>query len=86
MTKIILLDSTPVGLITNPKFTPLSIECQQWFHSLFEQGYSVILPEIIDYEDYVKTIPTLFLLPLLTLPILQSLEPRQMVDKYQPPI
>ncbi len=34
MTKTILLDSTPVGLITNPKSTPLSIECQQWFYSL----------------------------------------------------
>jgi predicted nucleic acid-binding protein len=50
MTKIILLDSTPVGLITNPKSTPLSTECQQWFSSLFDRGYSVILPEIIDYE------------------------------------
>ncbi len=50
MTKIILLDSTPVGLITNPKSTPLSTECQQWFSSLFDRGYSVVLPEIIDYE------------------------------------
>jgi hypothetical protein len=50
MTKIILLDSTPVGLITNPKSTPLSIKCQQWFYSLFDRGYSVVLPEIIDYE------------------------------------
>lgn len=50
MTKIILLDSTPVGLITNPKSTPLSTECQQWFYSLFDRGYSVVLPEIIDYE------------------------------------
>jgi hypothetical protein len=50
MTKIILLDSTPVGLITNPQSTPLLIECQQWFYSLFERGYSVVLPEIIDYE------------------------------------
>ena len=50
MTKIILLDSTPVGLITNPKSTPLSTECQQWFYSLFDRDYSVVLPEIIDYE------------------------------------
>jgi predicted nucleic acid-binding protein len=50
MTKTILLDSTPVGLITNPKSTPLSIECQQWFYSLIDRGYSVVLPEIIDYE------------------------------------
>ena len=50
MTKIIVLDSTPVGLITNPKATPLAIECQQWFYNLFDRGYSVVLPEIIDYE------------------------------------
>jgi hypothetical protein len=46
MTKIILLDSTPVGLITNPKSTPLSTECQQWFSSLFDRGYSVVLGSI----------------------------------------
>lgn len=50
MTKIILLDSTPVGLITNPKSTSLAIECQQWLQSLFNREYHVILPEIIDYE------------------------------------
>jgi hypothetical protein len=50
MTKIILLDSTPVGLITNPKSTPLSTDCQQWFYSLFDRRYSVVLPEIINYE------------------------------------
>jgi predicted nucleic acid-binding protein len=50
MTQIVLLDSTPVGLITNPKATPLAIECQQWLESLLDRGYHVILPEIIDYE------------------------------------
>jgi hypothetical protein len=50
MTQIVLLDSTPVGLITNPKATPLAIECQQWLESLLDRGYSVVLPEIIDYE------------------------------------
>lgn len=50
MTKVILLDSAPVGLITNPKATTLALECQQWFLSLLQRGYQVILPEIIDYE------------------------------------
>ncbi len=49
MGKVILLDSTPVGLITNPKATPLALQCQQWFLSLLQKGYQVILPEIIDY-------------------------------------
>lgn len=50
MTQIVLLDSTPVGLITNPKATPLAIECQQWLESLLDRGFQVVLPEIIDYE------------------------------------
>ena len=50
MTKIILLDSTPVGLITNPKANFLAKECQEWFKTLFKRGYDVILSEIVDYE------------------------------------
>ncbi len=50
MGKVILLDSAPVGLITNPKATPLAIQCQQWFLGIIQRGYQVILPEIIDYE------------------------------------
>jgi predicted nucleic acid-binding protein len=50
MTQIVLLDSTPVGLITNPKAIPLAVECQKWLESLLDRGYHVILPEIIDYE------------------------------------
>jgi predicted nucleic acid-binding protein len=50
MSKVILLDSGPVGLITNPKATPLALQCQKWFLTLSQRGYEVILPEIIDYE------------------------------------
>lgn len=50
MNQVILLDSTPVGLITNPKANPLALKCQQWFLSLFAQGYEVVLPEIIDID------------------------------------
>ncbi len=50
MSKVIILDSAPVGLITNPKATPVAVQCQEWFSTLFERGYEVILPEIIDYE------------------------------------
>ncbi|MBD2338042.1 nucleic acid-binding protein [Calothrix sp. FACHB-156] len=50
MAQVIILDSAPVGLITNPQATPLALQCQEWFYNLFERGYEVILPEIIDYE------------------------------------
>jgi hypothetical protein len=39
MSQLVLLDSAPVGLITNPRSTPLSLECQQWFYSLFDRGF-----------------------------------------------
>jgi predicted nucleic acid-binding protein len=50
MEKIILLDSSPVGLITNPKSISLAKDCQQWFYTLLQRKYKVILPEIVDYE------------------------------------
>jgi predicted nucleic acid-binding protein len=50
MRKFIILDSTPVGLITNPKADSLSIECQMWFDRLVFEGNKFILTEIIDYE------------------------------------
>lgn len=50
MSQVIVLDSAPVGLISNPKGAVLSLKCQEWFSNLFDRGYDVILPEIIDYE------------------------------------
>lgn len=50
MSKVVLLDSGPLGMVTNPKATPLSLECQLWVASLEPKGYKLILPEIADYE------------------------------------
>jgi predicted nucleic acid-binding protein len=50
MSKIVLLDSGPLGMVTNPKATPISLECQLWFDSLEPRGYEVTIPEIADYE------------------------------------
>ena len=47
---IVLLDSGPLGLLTNPKPTPLSVECQRWLAALWPKEYRVIVPEIADYE------------------------------------
>ena len=47
---IVLLDSGPLGLLTNPKASPNSQECQRWVLSLQLKGYKIILPEIADYE------------------------------------
>jgi predicted nucleic acid-binding protein len=47
---IILLDAGPLGILTNPKATPINLECRQWMRELLLKNYRVILPEIADYE------------------------------------
>jgi hypothetical protein len=48
--KIIVLDSGPLGLITNPKFSPESIACAQWLQAQITSANRIIIPEIADYE------------------------------------
>ncbi len=50
MSQVILLDSSPVGLITNPKANSLALQCQKWFTKLLERECEIVLPEIVDYE------------------------------------
>jgi len=50
MSRIVLLDSGSLGMVTNPRATPLCRECRLWLDSLEPRGYSVMLPEIADYE------------------------------------
>jgi len=50
VSKIVLLDAGPLGLVTNPKRSPQSIACAQWLQSLITAGAHIILPEIADYE------------------------------------
>lgn len=50
MSRVIILDSGPLGMVTNPKAKPPYLECQLWLESLLQRGEVVILPEITDYE------------------------------------
>ena len=50
MSRIILLDSGPLGLITNPKATPENRACKNWLDTLLANKCRVIIPGIIDYE------------------------------------
>lgn len=45
-----MLDSGPLGLITNPKLSPESMDCAQWIQTHITLGNRVIIPEIADYE------------------------------------
>jgi hypothetical protein len=48
--RVVLLDAGPLGLVTNPKYSPQSFACAQWLTSLVENDVRVIVPEIADYE------------------------------------
>ena len=50
MSRVILLDSGPLGLITNPRLSSESLDCTRWFQSLVLAGVRVVIPEIVDYE------------------------------------
>ena len=50
MSRLILLDSAPLGMATNPKAKGIPLECQQWLRSLLKRGEQVAIPEIADYE------------------------------------
>jgi len=50
MSRLIFLDSAPLGMVSNPKNTPICEECKAWLESLEPRGYSAIIPEIADYE------------------------------------
>ncbi|MFM9963387.1 MAG: nuclease [Planctomycetaceae bacterium] len=48
--RVVLLDAGPIGLATNPKLSPQSLECAEWLHQLMIGGVQVMIPEIADYE------------------------------------
>ena len=50
MSRTILLDAGPLGLVTNPKLSPQSLACVQWLQGLIASGARVVVPEISDYE------------------------------------
>lgn len=50
MSRLILLDSGPLGMVTNPKAKGIPLDCQLWLKSLLQRGERVAIPEIADYE------------------------------------
>jgi predicted nucleic acid-binding protein len=50
VSRIVVLDAGPLGMATNPRASPLCLECQTWLESLLRHGRSVVVPEISDYE------------------------------------
>jgi predicted nucleic acid-binding protein len=46
----VVLDSTPLGILCNPRTPPPVLVCRQWLADLLAAGRRVIIPEIADYE------------------------------------
>lgn len=50
MSRVVLLDTGPLGLITHPNRSPKSVACSEWLHELIKAETRVLIPEIADYE------------------------------------
>ena len=50
MSIVVLLDSGPLGLVTNPGGSSETYQCNLWLESLIVRGVEVKIPEIADYE------------------------------------
>jgi predicted nucleic acid-binding protein len=45
-----VLDTSPIGLITNPQLSDQGTACNQWLQAHLRAGSRIIIPEIADYE------------------------------------
>ncbi len=43
-----MLDTGPLGLVTNPKLSAESVACTQWLQTHITLGSRVIIPDIAD--------------------------------------
>jgi predicted nucleic acid-binding protein len=46
----VVLNSTPLGILSHPRTPPHVLACRQWVADLLAAGRRVIVPEIADYE------------------------------------
>lgn len=50
MSRVILLDAGPLGIVSNPRFSTQTLACHQWVKERLTSGAQVLIPEIADYE------------------------------------
>ncbi|MBW4468515.1 MAG: nuclease [Pegethrix bostrychoides GSE-TBD4-15B] len=50
MSRTIILDTGPLGLVTNPRLSAESVASARWLQTHVTAGNRVIVPEIADYE------------------------------------
>jgi len=47
---VVVLDSTPLGLLAAPPHIPVAAACTAWANALAAAGHRLVVPEITDYE------------------------------------
>ena len=50
MSRIILLDAGPLGILANPSLSALAFQCRNWADALLAQGDQLMISEVADYE------------------------------------
>ena len=58
MTKTVLLDSGPLGVIAHPNPKEAGRRCQEWAARVRQQGATLLVPDVADYEvrrSFLKT-------------------------------
>lgn len=50
MSQCVVLDSGPLGMVSNPRASTINLQCRQWLDMLLARGILVYVPEIADYE------------------------------------
>ena len=50
MTKVVLLDTGPLGFVSHPNAATKNKQAAQWLRDLLAAGVTVLVPEIADYE------------------------------------
>jgi predicted nucleic acid-binding protein len=50
VSRSVLLDTSVLSLVSNPKSSPIVVACRLWAEMLINLGNRVIIPEIADYE------------------------------------
>jgi predicted nucleic acid-binding protein len=50
MPRVVVLDSGPLGRVTNPTASPDNDLCNRWLEDLVASATTVVIPEIADYE------------------------------------
>jgi hypothetical protein len=47
---LVVLDSGPLGLLSNPSASRTADAVQRWARTLIGRGHRIVVPEVSDYE------------------------------------